>query len=160
MKVALLAGAACLLLLAGCGTTTVSTSPVSGSAAPAVKASPSPAVPSPSRQVRAILRKGNAALAVAKRNPNNDASFRSMARVLTRGAEQLRGLTYPPAAVADAKALEADLSKLASDCSMMIKPTDLTVVSAVAAQIVADEGAETADRAALSHDLGVSLPRQ
>jgi hypothetical protein len=110
--------------------------------------------------VRAILRKGRAALAVAKRNPNNDASFRSMARILTTTAARLRTITYPAGATVDAKALEADLNKLASDCSMTVGPTNLTVVGAVAAQIVTDEGAETADRAALSHDLGLPLPRQ
>ena len=140
------------VVLTACGATTATTAPVSAVAA---QPTPSPTVTPPSRQVLAILRKDKAAIAIAKRNPDNDAGLRSIARIYTTAAAQLRDLTYPAAAADDAKALEADLSRLARDCSMLIGATDLTVIDAIAAQSVRDIATYTADRAALIHDLGL-----
>jgi len=150
-------------VLGACGSSSPaqSASPVASPiAAVQPSVSPSPTVAQPSRQVLAILTKGSAAIAAAKRNPNTDAAFRSMARTLTTAAARLRALSYPAADAADAKALERDLTKLGSESSMMVGQTDVSLEESLGAQIMSDEANETADRAALMQDLGLrKLPR-
>jgi hypothetical protein len=115
--------------------------------------------PSP-RQVRAILTKADATIAVAARKSNHDAAFRSLARICARTATQLRSLSYPAADAADAKALEAILDKLSNDFSVLVVvgPTSPILTKLIWAGITSDTGILNADTDALHHGLG--LPPQ
>ena len=149
---------ACLMALAGCGS---SGSASTTTAVPATTAAPSSTaattttlnVKAVGQKVLAIINSGNAAIDRDKKISGQSTEFKAVSGDFSSAAQQLQALTYPPDA-ADAKALVAILNKLAFDASQAATAS-ATSLNSLLTVIETDEGTEVADSDSLRHDLGL-----
>jgi hypothetical protein len=150
---------ACLMALAGCGS---SGSASTTTAVPATTAAPSSTaattttlnVKAVGQKVLAIINSGNAAIDRDKKISGQSTEFKAVSGDFSSAAQQLQALTYPPDAAADAKALVAILNKLAFDASQAATAS-ATSLNSLLTVIETDEGTEVADSDSLRHDLGL-----